>query len=121
MCAGVSGAVAVLLGAFGAHILRPILPLQSMTIFETAVRYQSVHTLALLATALAIHQFPERSRALDRAGFLFAAGIVLFSGSLYGVALTDLRWAGAIAPLGGICWVVAWSTLGWTLSRFHKR
>ena len=99
------------MGAFGAHALRPILPLQVMTIFETAVRYHLLHTLALLGCALLLAQFPRRERLLRGAAWGFALGIVLFSGSLYGIALGNQRWLGLVAPLGGVAWVLAWGLL----------
>jgi uncharacterized membrane protein YgdD (TMEM256/DUF423 family) len=112
--AGLSGAVAVLLGAFGAHLLKHWLPLQVMSIFETAVRYHFVHTLALLGTALAMERFPGRERGLRLAAGLFLAGIVLFSGSLYVLSFTDWAPAAWITPLGGLAWVGAWAALAWS-------
>ena len=117
---GVSGALAIALGAFGAHALRAWLPLQQMTIFETAVRYQLVHTLALLATALAMGQFPERARALVQVAWLFLLGIVLFSGSLYGLSVAGLDWLGFVTPFGGLAWIAAWLGLAWSFRRGGK-
>ena len=114
---GISGALAIALGAFGAHALRAWLPLQQMTIFETAVRYQLVHTLALLATALAMGQFPERARALVQVAWLFLLGIVLFSGSLYVLALTGARSLGAVTPFGGAAFIAGWVLLALAVAR----
>ena len=104
----VLGALGVALGAFGAHGLRAWLPLQKMTIFETAVRYHMFHALAMLAVAAAEAQFPARAARLNTAGGLFAAGIVLFSGSLYLWALTDVSLFPFITPVGGLALVAGW-------------
>lgn len=107
--AGLLGAVGVALGAFGAHALRPLLPLQVMTIYETAVRYHLFHALALLGCGILLAQFPERAARLRLAAWGFTAGIVLFSGSLYLLALTGWRWLGAVTPVGGVLWLGAWT------------
>ncbi len=109
--AAVLGALGVAMGAFGAHALRPVLPLQAMTIYETAVRYHLVHALALLGCALAMAVFPAQAALLRWSARLFLAGTVLFSGSLYTLASTDLRWLGAVTPLGGVAWIAAWGLL----------
>ena len=105
----VFGLVAVAAGAFGAHALRARLPADLLAVFETAARYQMVHALALLAVALVAARAP--SRAASAAGWLFAAGIVVFSGSLYALALTGVRVLGAITPLGGLCFLAGWVAL----------
>lgn len=117
ICAGVSGALGVALGAFGAHVLKPVLPLQVMAIFETAVRYHLFHTLALLGTAVLLERHPRQARALRWTAGLFLAGIVLFSGSLYGVSFSDLRLFRWLTPLGGLAWVAAWALLAVTFWR----
>jgi uncharacterized membrane protein YgdD (TMEM256/DUF423 family) len=109
--AGLFGAIGVAMGAFGAHALRPILPLQVMTIFETAVRYHLFHALALLGCGMLLELYPDRSRLLGWAAWAFAAGIVLFPGSLYALTMTDQRWLGLVAPLGGVAWVAGWALL----------
>lgn len=111
--AGISGAAAVSLGAFGAHGLRAVLPLQAMTIYETAVSYHFWHTLALLGCGILMGVWPERERVLGWSAAGFAAGIVLFSGSLYGLSMSDQRWLGLITPVGGLCWIAAWLLLAW--------
>ncbi len=111
--AGISGALAVSMGAFGAHGLRAVLPLQAMAIYETAVSYHFWHTLALLACGVLAALWPERERWLNWAGAGFLAGIVLFSGSLYGLALSDQRWLGLVTPVGGLCWIAVWLILAW--------
>jgi uncharacterized membrane protein YgdD (TMEM256/DUF423 family) len=117
IAAGCLGALGVALGAFGAHALRPLLPLQVMTIYETAVRYHLLHVLALLACAGLLAVFPERGRLLRAAAWGFTGGIVLFSGSLYALAFTGLRWPGLLTPLGGVAWVAAWLLLALAFRR----
>jgi uncharacterized membrane protein YgdD (TMEM256/DUF423 family) len=102
-------AAGVALGAFGAHGLRARLSPDLLAIYETGVRYHLVHGLGLLAAAwLAGH---DQSRASRTAGLLFAVGILLFSGSLYLLALTGVRALGAVTPLGGVAWIAAWLLL----------
>ncbi len=101
------GASGVLLGAFGAHGLeRRGLDAHALAIWETAVRYHLLHAVALLALALSPHAAQARS-----AGWLFALGIVLFSGSLYALALGAPRWLGPLTPLGGLAFIVGWLAL----------
>lgn len=107
--------LAVAAGAFGAHGLRARLDPAMLTVFETAARYQMYHALALLATGGACVFRPSRAALL--AGWLFAAGIVVFSGSLYLLALTGARGLGAITPLGGVAFMAGWACLaGWAFS-----
>jgi uncharacterized membrane protein YgdD (TMEM256/DUF423 family) len=101
---GVAGLLAVALGAFGAHGLEDVVTDEGMAWWQTAARYHLVHAVAIVLVAL----HPRRPFA---AGVLFTAGIVLFSGSLYVMALTELRWLGAITPLGGLCLIGGWGTL----------
>ncbi|MEE8396670.1 MAG: DUF423 domain-containing protein [bacterium] len=110
---GVLGGAGVGLGAFGAHALRLWLPLQKITIFETAVRYHLLHALALFGTAILLELFPDHTRGLGRIAALYLAGVVLFSGGLYGFALTDQGWLAWLAPFGAALWVVAWFALAW--------
>jgi uncharacterized membrane protein YgdD (TMEM256/DUF423 family) len=105
-----SGLIAVAAGAFGAHGLRSRLTPEYLAVFETAARYQMYHALALLAVAWAVGRWP--SPLTVWAGWLFVAGTVLFSGSLYALALTGVRWLGAITPLGGVAFLVGWLCLG---------
>jgi uncharacterized membrane protein YgdD (TMEM256/DUF423 family) len=104
------GALAVALGAFGAHLLRRRLPAERLETFETAVRYQTYHALALLAAGLLAGQAASPSLAAA-AGFLFIAGILLFSGSLYLLAATGERRWGAVTPLGGLAFIAGWLCL----------
>ena len=93
------------LGAFGAHSLKATLQAHDMVgVWEKAVLYHFIHALALLIVAL--HGIGNRAP-----GFLFIAGIILFSGSLYLLALTNIRWLGAITPLGGLCFLAGWAWL----------
>lgn len=109
----VLGAVAAMLavaaGAFGAHALRASLEPRLLEVFETAARYQMYHALALLAVAELADRRP--SRAASAAGWLFVAGIVIFAGSLYALALTGVRALGAVTPLGGVAFLAGWAAL----------
>src|SRR4051812_49781982 len=96
-------------GAFGAHALRARLPADLLAVFETAARYQMYHALALLAVALLSARAP--SGAARAAGWLFTAGIVVFSGSLYALALSGVRVLGAVTPIGGLCFLAGWVAL----------
>jgi uncharacterized membrane protein YgdD (TMEM256/DUF423 family) len=107
--------LAVAVGAFGAHGLRGRLTPEALDAFETAARYQMYHALALLATAWVAERWPQPASAL--AGWLFLAGIVLFSGSLYALSLTGTRWLGAITPLGGVALLAGWLVLAWSVWR----
>jgi len=105
----VSAFLAVGAGAFGAHALRARLPPDGLALFETAARYQMYHALGLLAAAWVASRWPGRLAYL--AGWLFTAGTVLFSGSLYLLALTGAQWLGAITPLGGAALLTGWACL----------
>ena len=105
-----SALIAVAAGAFGAHALRERLAPDMLAIFETGARYQMYHALGLLAVAWAVGRWPGPAGA---AGWLFVAGTVLFSGSLYLLALTGHRWLGAITPLGGLAFILGWAALAW--------
>ena len=113
----VMGGLGVALGAFGAHGLQFWLPLQKMTIFETAVRYHLFHALALLGVAVLIGVYPGRSRGLHRAAVSFTAGVVLFSGGLYGSALSDFLPFQYIVPVGGVMFLLGWGLLAYTFWR----
>jgi uncharacterized membrane protein YgdD (TMEM256/DUF423 family) len=105
----VAGALGVAGGAFSAHALRVRLSAEALGWFDTAARYQMLHALALIATGLATGQVRDRHRTV--AGWCFAIGIVLFSGSLYAMACTGWRAFGAITPLGGTAWIAGWVVL----------
>ena len=105
----VSAFIAVAAGAFGAHALRERLSAALLDTFQTGATYQMYHALALLGVGLLLTRFSgEGSPWLTAAGWLFVAGTVLFSGSLYLLALTDTRWLGAITPLGGVAFLLGW-------------
>jgi uncharacterized membrane protein YgdD (TMEM256/DUF423 family) len=104
-----SAALAVAAGAFAAHALRAHLAPEPLAVFETGARYQMYHALALLAVAWAAGRW--RSRALRAAGWLFVAGTVLFSGSLYALALTGIGALGALTPVGGVAFLAGWGCL----------
>lgn len=108
--AALSGFFAVALGAFGAHGLKQQLSSEMMAVYQTAVHYQFVHTLVLLAVALLLLQFPEVS-ILKWSGLAFTLGIVIFSGSLYTLSLTSIKWLGAITPIGGLGFLIGWTLL----------
>ncbi|HYM82403.1 MAG TPA: DUF423 domain-containing protein [Candidatus Limnocylindria bacterium] len=101
--------LAVLAGAFGAHALRARLAPDLLQTFEVAVRYQLAHALALFAVAWAADRSQHPS--ILRAGWLFVIGSVLFSGSLYVLALTSARWLGVVTPFGGLCLLAGWLML----------
>ncbi len=110
-----SALVSVAAGAFGAHALRVRLTPEYLAVFETAARYQMYHALGLLAVAWAITRWPGALPVW--AGWLFVAGTVLFSGSLYILALTGTRWWGAITPLGGVAFLAGWLCLFLSIRR----
>ena len=105
------GFVGVAFGAFGAHALRARLSPESLAVFETGVRYQMYHAVAVLIVAIALARFD--GWVARAAGWLFTIGIVLFSGSLYAIALTGIRMCGAITPIGGLAFLAGWALLAW--------
>ena len=113
-----SAFIAVAAGAFGAHALRGALPPDLLDVFETAARYQMYHALALLAAGWAASRRPSVAARL--AGWLFVAGTILFSGSLYALSLSGARWLGAITPLGGLAFLGGWLALAWAGRRMKN-
>ncbi len=105
------GFLGVAAGAFGPHALRGRIVPEMLDIYETAVRYQMYHALALFVTGFMAHRL--YSPALPVAGLLFFIGIIVFSGSLYLLALTGTRWLGAITPIGGVAFLAGWIALVW--------
>lgn len=101
---------AVMAGAFGAHGLRNLVSERSLDVFQTAVTYQMYHAIALVLITL-LSGFGLSRRLLGFAAGFFLAGILLFSGSLYTLVLTDIRWVGPITPLGGLCFMIGWALL----------
>lgn len=110
--AAIAGFLAVALGAFGAHGLREVLDARGQDLWQKAVFYHLTHALALLAAVILQAQQPAWRLAPSAIGFL--AGIVIFSGSLYLLALGAPRWLGAITPLGGLAFLFGWAWLAWT-------
>lgn len=110
LLAAISGFTGVALGAFAAHALRGRLPEGMLSVFQTGVQYQLWHTAALIGVALLLLRQPD-SQLFKMAGGLFALGILLFSGSLYLMALAGWR-VGMVTPMGGVCLLVAWLCFG---------
>jgi uncharacterized membrane protein YgdD (TMEM256/DUF423 family) len=103
-------AIAVALGAFGAHALKSRLTADMLAVYQTAVQYHAWHALGLLATGVLMLQWPE-STALRWSAGLLLAGVLIFSGSLYGLALSGVRWLGAVTPIGGAAFIAGWLML----------
>ena len=110
-----SALLAVAAGAFGAHALRNRLVPDTLVVFETSARYHMYHALGLLAAAWAVARWP--GGAATATGWLFVAGTVIFSGSLYLLSFTGQRWLGAVTPLGGIAFILGWAALAWAALR----
>jgi uncharacterized membrane protein YgdD (TMEM256/DUF423 family) len=105
---GVAALLAVALGAFGAHALKGRLPAEMLAVWHTGVEYHVYHALGLLAVGIVAAQLPD-STLLKWSGWLMLAGILLFSGSLYALALSGERWLGAVTPVGGLAFLAAWA------------
>jgi uncharacterized membrane protein YgdD (TMEM256/DUF423 family) len=108
--AALAGALGVVLGAFGAHALRGSIEPRLMETFQTAVQYQLIHALALLLVSLTMGWLGQ-SLSFEISAYAFMVGIILFSGSLFGLVLTELKWLGPVTPLGGLCLIVGWLAL----------
>ncbi|MBK8062739.1 MAG: DUF423 domain-containing protein [Betaproteobacteria bacterium] len=113
---GAAALLAVALGAFGAHGLKSRLPVDMLAVYQTGVQYHFYHALGLVLIGLAVLHLPD-SAALRTAGWLMAAGILLFSGSLYALALSGERWLGAVTPIGGLAFLLGWAALVWAALR----
>jgi uncharacterized membrane protein YgdD (TMEM256/DUF423 family) len=110
----VLGFLSVSIGAFGAHALKPfLLENNRLDTFETAVQYQMYHGLALLLTGILSVLFPKADFSI--VGILFLVGILIFSGSLYLLCATGIKWLGAITPIGGTAFLAGWLLMGWKL------
>ncbi|MDB1124633.1 DUF423 domain-containing protein [Vibrio algarum] len=107
---GISGFVFVALGALAAHALKPMLSEYLLSVFETGVHYQALHTFAIIACAIFLRfkSNEKVQKGLFRAAICFIIGILCFSGSLYGLALTGFKWFGPITPLGGVMFLFGW-------------
>jgi len=111
---GAIGALlSVALGAFGAHALKSTLSPSMLETFETGVRYQMYHSLALFAVAWAIDRFGPA--LFTTAGWFLVAGVVIFSGSLYILTLSGVRWWGAVTPIGGVSFLIGWGMMVYAL------
>ena len=115
LIAAVNGGLAVAAGAFGAHGLQARIDAQALQVFETGARYHMYHALAIGLAALAMRDAAAEP-AMSAAGF-FLAGILLFSGSLYLLALTGVKALGIVTPFGGVCFLVGWGLLGFAALR----
>ena len=111
----ISAFLGVAAGAFGAHALKTRVSPELLLVYETGVRYQLIHAIALLAVGLAATHRPSGRWSIPVG--LFAAGTVLFSGSLYALALSGIRWLGAVTPLGGVCFLLGWLAVIWIALR----
>ena len=109
LLAAISGVMTVIFGAFAAHILKTQLSTNMWSVFETGIQYQAWHSLALLACGIWARTMP--SKAVSYAALFFALGIVCFSGSLYVLALTGIKWFGPITPIGGVFFIFGWVAL----------
>lgn len=111
----VLGFLGVGLGAFGAHAMKNRFPADMLAIFETGVRYQMYHALALCLVGVVALSRP--GSLLHASGIAFFAGVLIFSGSLYALVLTDTRWLGAITPIGGLSFLAGWALFAWAILR----
>jgi uncharacterized membrane protein YgdD (TMEM256/DUF423 family) len=112
----INAALAVILGAFGAHALKARISPEMLSVYHTASQYHFYHALGMLLIGALASQIRTGS-ALQLSGFLMLAGIVLFSGSLYLLAVTGVTWLGAITPLGGVAFIAAWVVLAYAALR----
>ena len=108
-------ALTVLIGAFGAHGLKSKVSPEDLMIFEVGVRYQMYHSLALILIGLIGYYLPQTP--LMPVGYFMVAGIMIFSGSLYLLVLTNIRWLGAVTPIGGFCFIIGWLLLAYNIYR----
>ncbi len=102
-------------GAFGAHMLKDLLDPPMLTVYDTATRYQMYHAFGMVLSGMIVRISGDAAAA--KAGWMFLAGIVLFSGSLYGVSLLGIRWLGAVTPVGGTLFIAGWGLLAWRVWR----
>lgn len=107
ICAGLGVAA----GAFGAHMLKDVLDQPMLAVYDTATRYQMYHAFGMVLSGFAVRI--GRDAGVAKAGWMFLAGIFLFSGSLYGVSLFGVRWLGAVTPIGGALFILGWAVLAW--------
>ena len=108
--ASMFGGISVVFGAFASHALKDRLSANSLAIWETGTKYQMYHALALMLVAILVSRFPN-SALLTVAGYAFIIGTFVFSGSLYALTLTGIKWLGAITPIGGMAFIIGWLCL----------
>jgi len=108
--------LAIALGAFGAHALRDAFDAKSFAVYQTGVQYHQMHALALILAGVLRERLTEK-RLVTAAGWLFVVGVALFSGSLYTLALTNVRAIGAVTPVGGACFLLGWALLAVAATR----
>ncbi|MEL6814821.1 MAG: DUF423 domain-containing protein [Cyanobacteria bacterium J06598_3] len=113
LIASILGGLSVAGGAFGAHALKGTLSESALASFETGIRYQMFHAIALLLVAILLGQYPE-AKGLVTVGWCFVVGVLLFSGSLYGLTLGGIKALGPVTPLGGLAFIIGWGLLAWT-------
>ena len=119
VAASISGAIAVMIGAFTAHALKDILSSKLMAVMQTGVQYQFYHSLALLLVGLLLQQHSTVLLKVSAASFL--AGIVLFCGSLYLMAFSGAHWLGIVTPVGGLAFIAGWLILAWNFIALDKK
>lgn len=107
--AAISGLLAVILGAFGAHVLTGLISPEMLEIYKTGIQYHFYHTFALLAVGILMNF--NQSKVLRLSAYLFTIGLILFSGSLYVMAISGIKALGIITPFGGVVWIAAWILL----------
>ncbi|NPU95234.1 MAG: DUF423 domain-containing protein [Gammaproteobacteria bacterium] len=112
----VAMALGVVLGAFGAHGLKSRLTPDLLAVYQTGVEYHLYHALGLILVGILVVQFPHIS-GLKVGGWLLLAGILVFSGSLYVLAISGVRWLGAVTPIGGLAFIAGWVWIAWSLVR----
>ena len=110
----INAMLAIMLGAFGAHALKTRLSNELVNVFQTAVQYHFYHALGLLVIGLVALQIPS-SALLKWSGGVMLTGMLIFSGSLYLLAVTNIRWLGAITPVGGVAFIIAWGLFTFTI------
>lgn|SRR5512142_2534610 len=109
-------AIGVAMGAFGAHAIKGRIGAESLAIYDTAVKYHFWHALGLLGVGILMGQWPD-AQLVAWSAWLLIAGVILFSGSLYALALTGAAWLGAVTPIGGAAFIAAWLVLAWAALR----
>ena len=110
--------IAVAAGAFGAHALKHSLSADMLAVWQTAAHYQMIHALGLIAIAILMPRY--QTVLLKRAGIIMLLGILIFSGSLYALAISGIRVLGVITPVGGVAFLIAWTMLTWAAATYKS-